>query len=110
MNSSADPTARARAARHCQRGLDIARQQQSNWWTACLVYELAALATANQVAVVPPAEVAGLLAEADGACRRCHTILPWHWVAELKQAQMRGRAMRPAIEAHHLTEIYRNAP
>ena len=90
----------ARAVRHFRRGLAIARQQQSDWWTAHLAYSLAVLATTNQVAVVPPAEVAGMLAEADAAYRRCQTVLPWLWVAELKQAQMRGRAMRPAIEAH----------
>ena len=43
---------------------------------------------------------ATLLAEADAAYCRCHTILPWRWVAELKHEQMRGRAMWPAIEAH----------
>ena len=87
-------------ARYLRRGLAIARQQQSDWWTSCLAYELAVLATTNQVAAVPPAEAAGLLTEADAAYRRCHTLLPWHWVAELKHDQMRGRAMRPAIDAH----------
>ena len=86
-------------ARHYRRGLAIARQQQSDWWTARLAYELAALAT-TQVADVPPAEVARLLAETDAAYRRCHTVLPWLWVAELKTSQVLGRAMRPAIEAH----------
>ena len=61
----------AKAARHFRRGLDIARQQQSDWWTARLVYRLVVLATTYQVAAVSPAEAAGLLAEADAACRRC---------------------------------------
>ena len=97
---STDPSACARTARHFQRGLAIARQQQRDWWTARLVHRRAVLATADQVAAVPPAEVAGQLAEADAAYRRCHTILPWQWVAELKRWQMSGRAMQPAIEAH----------
>ena len=56
-------------------------------------------ATTNQVAAVSPAELARLLAEADAAYRRCHTVLPWIWVAELKPMQLQGRAMRLAIEA-----------
>ena len=81
------------------RGLAIARQQ-SDWWTAHLAYRLAVLATNDQVAAIPPAEAAGLLAEADAGYSRCHTVLPWRWVAELKRGQLAGRAMRPAIEAH----------
>ena len=97
---STDPTAAARASSHFRRELVIARQQQSDWWTARLAYRLAEFATANQVAAIPPAEAAALLAGADAAYRRCHTVLPWMWVAQLKQAQMVGRAIRPAIEAH----------
>ena len=97
---STDPSAGARAARHYRRGLDIARQQQSDWWTARFAYRLAGLATTHQLADIPPAEAAGLLAEADAAYRRCHTVLPWMWVAALKLNQRQGRAMRPAIEAH----------
>ena len=100
-----DASAAARAARHFRRRLAIARQQQSDWWVACLAYELAVLATSSQVAAVPPAEAAGLLTEADAAYRRCHTVLPWRWVAELKDAQLRGRAMRPAIEAHTQRDV-----
>ena len=93
---STDPLA---AARHYQRGLAIAQKHENDWWTAS-AYELVVLATTNQVAAFPPAEAAGLLAEAVAAYRRCHTVLPWRWVTELKQAQLAGRAMRPAIEAH----------
>ena len=71
-----------------------------DWWTARLTHRLVVLATADQVAAIPPAEAARLLAEADAAYRRCHTVLPWLWVAQLKRGQMSGRAMRPAIEAH----------
>ena len=95
-----DPSANATAVRHLQRGLAIAQQQKSDWWTAFVAYQLVVLATTNQVPVVPPAEVAALLAEADAAYRRCHTILPWQWVSSLKHHQLRGRAMRPAIEMH----------
>ena len=106
---STDPSAGARAAGHFQRGLVIARQQQSDWWTGLLATRLAVLATADQVAAVPPAEAAALLAEADaayrlrydrsGSYRSCHTVLPWQWVTELKQVLVAGRASRPAIEA-----------
>ena len=97
---STDPSAGATAARHFRHGLAIARQQQSDWWTARLAYKLAVFATTNQLAAVSPAEAAGLLAEADAAYRRCHTVLPWLWVAELRDEQVSGRAMQPAIEAH----------
>ena len=66
-----------RPTRRCQtHGVAIARQRQSDWWTARLAHQLAVLATANQVAAVPPAEAAGLLAEADAAYRHCHAVLP----------------------------------
>ena len=90
---SSDPPA---AARHLWHGLAIARQRHSDWWAARLAHQLAVLATANQVAAVPPAEAAGLLAEADAAYRRCDTVLPWMWVGELKRRWQAGPCGRPS--------------
>ena len=74
--------------------LDVARQQGSDFFTACCGYMMAisvedwiALSAVRQ-GLPPPSAVLGWLQQAEAAHRRCKAVLPKLWTRELDSAKV----------------------